>query len=257
MGLIDTHAHLAMLEHSSLEEVLRRAEESKIEKMVTVSVDEKSWEQNQRLAEKLSHVWYSLGLHPHEAKDWQALKPRFFEYLKKSQDNQKCVALGEMGLDFFYNHSDEESQRQCFKEQLEIAQKENLPIIIHCRDAFRQTYNLIREVGLGSRGGVMHCFTGGVAEAEEAIDLGLIISFSGILTFKTAKNIQEAASKISLDKIVLETDCPFLAPVPFRGKPNEPSLLPHTASFLANLRGVSTEVIENATSKNAGRLFDI
>lgn len=257
MSLIDTHAHLAMLEHASLEEVLKRAKEAQIEKMVTVSVDEKSWEQNQKLAETLSHVWYSLGLHPHEAKGWLSLKPKFFEAFKKAKENQKCVALGEMGFDFFYNYSDEKSQKQCFQEQLEIAQKENLPIIIHCRDAFRQTYDLIKDVGLSPRGGVMHCFTGGVSEAEEAIELGLLISFSGILTFKTAKNIQEAATKISLEKIVLETDCPFLAPVPHRGKPNEPSLLPNTAAFLASLRGVSLEVIENATSQNAAQLFSL
>ncbi len=256
-GFIDTHAHLAMLEHSSLAEVLERAETSQIEKMVTVSVDEKSWESNRLLAEKHPHIWYSLGLHPHEAKHWEKSQPAFLEAFGQAKKNGRCVALGEMGLDFYYNHSDKEIQIRCFEEQLVFAKQWDLPVIIHCRDAFRETYDLIQKVGLGPRGGVMHCFTGNTQQAFEAIDLGLFISFSGILTFKTAREIQEASRAIDLSKVVLETDCPFLAPVPFRGKPNEPSLLPETTEVLAGLRGVDLSVIRETTSQNASRLFSI
>lgn len=256
-GFVDTHAHLAMLEHASLSEVLDRAKTSQIEKMVTVSVDEKSWESNRVLAETNSNVWYSLGLHPHEAKDWMNCKSRFLDAYQAAKKNQKCVALGEMGLDFYYNHSDREVQLQCFEEQLTLAKKWNLPVIIHCRDAFQDTYDLLRKVGLGPKGGVMHCFTGNKDQAKEAVDLGLMISFSGILTFKTAQVLKEAAKSLDLSNIVLETDCPFLAPVPFRGKPNEPSLLPETAKVLSELKSVSLDEVREHTTDNASRLFHI
>lgn len=256
-GFIDTHAHLAMLEHASLSEVFERARTSHIEKMITVSVDEKSWEQNRQLAEKHSHVWYSLGLHPHEAKFWEGSRSKFLEAFELAKKNGRCVALGEMGLDFFYNHSEKDIQIRCFEDQLALSKKWDLPVIIHCRDAFKETYEAIKKVGLSSRGGVMHCFTGNKDQALEAIDLGLLISFSGILTFKTAKDIQEAAKAIDLSKIVLETDCPFLAPVPHRGKPNEPSLLPETAKVLAQLKNLSLQLVSEKTSQNASKLFSI
>jgi len=256
-GFVDTHAHLAMLEHASLSEVLERARTSQIEKMITVSVDEKSWESNRLLAEQYPHIWYSLGLHPHEAKHWERIQPQFLNAFEKAQKNGRCVALGEMGLDFYYNHSDKENQLRCFEEQLLLAKQWDLPVVIHCRDAFHETYATIRKVGLSPKGGVMHCFTGNTQQAFEGIDLGLFISFSGILTFKTAKDIQEASRAIDLSKIVLETDCPFLAPVPFRGKPNEPSLLPETAKVLAEIKGVDLSVIREITSQNASNLFSI
>lgn len=257
MGFIDTHAHLAMLKHAKLEEVLERARESNIQKMVTVSVDETSWESNRILAEGHPHVWYSLGLHPHEAKDWAACRDRFIKAYELSKKNGRCVALGEMGLDFFYNHSERDLQIQCFEEQLELAKQWNLPVIIHCRDAFEDTYQILRKVGLGPKGGVMHCFTGNQIQAKEAVDLGLMISFSGILTFKTAHELKEAAKSLNAAHIVIETDCPFLAPVPFRGKPNEPSLLPETAKVLAQIKGLTVEEIQRTTSENASRLFSI
>jgi len=256
-GFVDTHAHLAMLEHAKLSDVLERAKAANIDKLVTVSVDEKSWEQNRMLAESYPHVWYSLGLHPHEAKEWSECKSRFLEAWTLAKANGKCVALGEMGLDFYYNHSERDLQINCFEEQLKLAKEWELPVIIHCRDAFQETYQAIRKVGLSSRGGVMHCFTGNKQQALEAIDLGLFISFSGILTFKTAQDLKEAAQKIDLSRIVLETDCPFLAPVPHRGKPNEPSLLPETAKVLAGLRNLSLEAVCSSTSQNASRLFSI
>lgn len=256
-GFIDTHAHLAMLEHASLSEVLERAEISQIEKMITVSVDEKSWASNRILAEKYPHVWYSLGLHPHEAKYWEQSRNQFLNAFEEAKRNGRCVALGEMGLDFFYNRSEKDVQIQCFEEQLNFAKQWELPVIIHCRDAFQETYDSIKRVGLSSRGGVMHCFTGNSQQALEAIDLGLLISFSGILTFKTAREIQEAAKAIDLSKVVLETDCPFLAPVPFRGKPNEPSLLPETAKVLSQLRNIDLDLVRETTSQNASKLFSI
>jgi TatD DNase family protein len=256
-GFVDTHAHLAMLEHSSLSEVLERARQADITKMVTVSVDEKSWENNRLISESVPNVWYSLGLHPHEAKDWQDCRARLVAAYELSKKNGRCVALGEMGLDFFYDHSDRSLQLSCFEEQLSLAKQWGLPVIIHCRDAFIETYDCIKRIGLSPKGGVMHCFTGNKNQAKEAVDLGLVISFSGILTFKNATDLKEAAKFIDLKNIVIETDCPFLAPVPFRGKPNEPSLLPETAKVLADLKGLSLEKIKDQTFQNASVFFGI
>jgi TatD DNase family protein len=257
MSFIDTHAHLAMLKHATLDEVLERAKQSGIEKMVSVSVDEPSWEANRDLSERFPHIYFTLGLHPHEAKHWADCKERMKSLYSSLKKKERCVAVGEMGLDFFYNHSERDTQILVLEEQLEIAKKWNLPVVIHCRDAFEETYSAVKKVGLADRGGVMHCFTGNKDQAFQAIDLGLKISFSGILTFKTANTIQEAAKAIPFTEIVLETDCPFLAPVPMRGKPNEPSYLPHTAHTLGALRGVSLEKVAEQTTANACRLFGI
>lgn len=254
MKFIDTHAHLAMLEHSPLEEVLQRAKETGIETLVSVSVDEKSWESNQSLALRFPHIYFTLGLHPHEAKHWSDIGHKIEKRYLALTDKKKCVAIGEIGLDYYYNHSDKDAQLKAFEEQLILAKKINLPIVIHCRDAFSETYSLIKKIGI-TKGGVMHCFTGNKTQAFEAIDLGLKISFSGILTFKNAIPIQEAAKAIPLKEIVIETDCPFLAPIPMRGKPNEPSYLSHTAASLAHLRSISIEEIAKATTQNAKDLF--
>lgn len=254
MKFIDTHAHLAMLEHAPLQEILMRAKTAQIETLVTVSVDEKSWLPNQNIAEKEAGVFYSLGMHPHDAKDWLDAKPRMLAALN-SPVAGKCVAIGETGIDFHYNHSARHEQIQAFTEQLQIAKERDLPVIIHCRDAFEDTFAAVKKIGLCSRGGVMHCFTGNKEQAFQAVDLGLKISFSGILTFKKAEPIQQAARALNQKDIVIETDCPFLAPVPFRGKPNEPSLLIETAKFLATLRGEKLEEVAAFTTANAQSLF--
>ena len=253
---IDTHAHLYLLEHASRDEIISRSDEAGIQKMVTVSVDEKSWGTNREDSQKHEHVFYSIGLHPHEAKDWQTLKPKMKSLFDQGVP-PKCVAIGEMGMDFYYDNSPKEMQIEAFEEQLQFANQWNLPIIIHCRDAFDLVYDSIRSIGLNPKGGVMHCFTGGPDEAKAAVDIGLKISFSGILTFKNAQKIRDAAKSLSLNDVVLETDCPFLAPVPVRGKPNEPSYLPHTAACLAQTMGYRIEVIAQHTTENAKRLFGL
>lgn len=251
--LIDTHCHLGMLEHGTSEEILARAKDAGITRMVTVSVDEPSWGVNRKFAEHHDHVFYSVGLHPHEAKDWRDCRDR----MKALAPAPKCVAIGEMGLDFYYNHSDREAQIEAFEEQLEFAKGVGLPIIIHCRDAFDDLFSIIRKKGLGPAGGVMHCFTGGPPDAKDAVDLGLHISFSGIVTFKNAETLREAARIIPEESILVETDCPFLAPVPHRGKPNEPSFLPHTLQQVAAVRKVDPQALAEKTTENAVRFFSL
>lgn len=255
--LFDTHAHLAMLEHAPLQVVLERAKAAGIETMVSVSVDEASWQLNQDLAEKLPHVYYSVGLHPHEAQHWGTLKEKIESFIDKSPVRAKCVAIGEMGLDFYYNKSPREAQIQAFKDQLALAKKKNLPIIIHCRDSFTELYDLLRTEGMPPKGGVMHCFTGNETQAKEALDLGLYISFSGIVTFKNAKPLQEAAKMVPADRIVIETDCPFLAPVPHRGSPNEPAYLLETLKCVSSLRGLLPGELAPLVLENSKRLFSL
>lgn len=253
---IDTHAHLAMLSHADLDTVLKRAHQSGVLEMLTVSVDPQSWEKNRKIAEERSGVFFSIGLHPSEANQWESQRSAMEAYFGSGVP-AKCVAIGETGLDFQYPTPTKDQQLAALHWQLNLAKRHDLPIILHCRDAFADLYAFLRKEGLGRAGGVMHCFTGNTAQAKEAIDLGLKISFSGILTFKNAAPIQEAARSIPLTEVVIETDCPFLAPVPHRGKPNEPSLVTFTAQQLAALLGASIENIAEKTTENARRLFRI
>jgi len=256
MRLVDTHAHLAMLEQSPLENILAHAKAQGVEKMVTVSTDEGSWESNRNIATAHPHIFYTLGLHPHDSLRFAECAGQLNDFFTNGAP-EKCVGIGEMGLDFHYNFSPREIQLDVFEAQLVLAKKVELPIIIHCRDAFSELYETIRRVGLSDRGGVMHCFTGNTEQALEAIELGLMISFSGILTFKNSAPLRETAGKVPDSSLLVETDCPFLAPVPFRGKPNEPAFLPMTAQTLAAARGVAAEYIADLTFQNAIRFFRI
>jgi TatD DNase family protein len=251
--LIDTHSHLALLKHSPLSEILDRAKTEGVVKMISVATEENDWESNRAVALAHPNVYYSLGLHPHEASHWEKCEKNLMNYF----DATKCVALGEMGLDFFYNHSPKEIQIVAFEAQLLLSQQMNLPVIIHCRDAFEELFASIKKVGLSSRGGVMHCFTGNADQAKRSVELGLMISFSGILTFKNAEPIREAAKVVPRSRLLVETDCPFLAPIPNRGKPNEPSFLPYTAKALAATLGETPEEIFRTTTENAVHFFKL
>ncbi len=254
LKFVDTHAHLALLEHSPLEEILKRAEWAGITKMISVSTDEPSWESNRNLALAHPNIYYSIGLHPHDAVRWTECAANM-EKLFENGVPPKCVAIGELGLDFHYNMSPPDIQVHVLESQFAMARKYELPVIIHCRDAFDELYGAIRRVGLSPRTGVMHCFTGDTVRAKEALDLGLKISFSGIVTFKNAATLREAAKIIPADSLLVETDCPFLAPIPFRGKPNEPAFMPLTAQTLAEVRGVTPEEIAEQTTRNAIDFF--
>lgn len=244
-----------MLKHAPLQEILERSKKAGISKMLSVSVDEVSWQANQDLAKNNENVYYSLGIHPHEAIHWNGLKDKFVSYYESSPVKKKCLAVGEIGLDYFYNHSPRETQITAFLDQLEIAKKLDLPIIIHCRDSFDELYGLLRTHGMPSKGGVMHCFTGNSGQAKEALDLGFYISFSGIVTFKKATDLQAAAKIVPEDRIVVETDCPFLAPVPHRGAPNEPAFIVETVKFLSGLRNVPLDSLATSLEGNSSRLF--
>lgn len=251
---VDTHCHLPMLSHGTREEILARAKTAGLTHLVTIGTEPKDWEPSRLAAAEQGNVYYTLGLHPHAALEWSNVKADLLRYFDKGVP-EKCVGIGETGLDYYYDNSPREEQKQCFREQLELARKVNLPLIIHCRDAYDDLYAILAEDGMPKAGGIMHCFTGTADVARGALKHGLMISFSGILTFKKAEPIREAAKIVPDDKLLLETDCPFLAPVPQRGKPNEPSFLPHTATVLAQVRGQDEATVAKNTSANAKRLF--
>ncbi len=254
MRFVDTHAHLPMLEHSPIPEVLRRASSAGIDTLVTVATELSNWESSRRHAEENANVFYTVGLHPHQADQWAECEADLAQRFAGGVP-AKCVGIGETGLDFHYNYAPRDQQIHALEAQLAFAKKYDLPIVLHCREAFTDLFASIKKIGLGTGGGVMHCFTGAAPDAKAAIDLGLKISFSGILTFKNADGLRDAAKALPLSELVLETDCPFLAPIPFRGKPNEPSFLPHTAVVLATAQAKTLEAVAEATTRNAKHLF--
>ncbi len=253
MEYVDTHCHLPMLTHAPLETILQRANASNVTKLLTVATELANWESSRALAEKYDFIYFSLGLHPHYAKEWKNSKQSLDIYCTQPLP-LKCVAIGEIGLDYHYQLSSKQDQLFALEEQLQFATKMGLPVILHCRNAFSDLYALFKRFSLR---GVMHCFTGTYQDAKDALDLGLKISFSGIITFKNALDLRQVAAKVPITETLVETDCPYLAPVPFRGQTNEPSYLPFTGKLLAALHGVTEEKLCQQTTENAVKLFGL
>ncbi len=256
-SFIDTHAHLAMLDHAPLEDILARARAQGISKMITVSTHEESWAANEKISAASADIYFTLGLHPHDSEKVPNCEKALRSFYAASSLKKKCVAVGETGLDFFYNFAGKEAQISQFETQIKLASDWNMPLVIHCREAFHMLFESLKKIGVPKKAGVMHCFTGTTEEALESVKLGFSISFSGILTFKNGDSLRATAKEIPEDRLLIETDCPFLAPVPNRGKKNEPSFLPSTAAVLAAVRGASIEHIAKITSENAIKLFNL
>ena len=255
--IIDTHCHLADRKlDADLDAILQRAAEAGIGTIVSVGAIS-SIETDRRtveIAEAHPHVYAAIGVHPHDAKDCDVDRIAGLRDLAKSR---KVVAIGESGLDFHYMHSPIEAQEAALRRQLELASELELPIVIHCRNAEDRMVAIVREVGMPPRGGVIHCFTGNREAAREFVALGFHISFSGIVTFRNAREIQEAAPTVPDDRVMVETDAPYLAPEPYRGKRNEPAFERRTLEALAKLRGIEADRLADITSDNAQRLFRI
>jgi TatD DNase family protein len=253
--IIDTHCHLADPKlYADLDGVLRRAGEADIGAIVSVGAIS-SIETDQRtveIAERHPQIYAAIGVHPHDAKDCD---PERIGMLRELAQSKKVVAIGESGLDFHYMHSPMERQEAALRRHLELAVELDLPISIHCRDAEKRLAAIVREVAMPSRGGVIHCFTGNIDAAREFVALGFHISFSGIVTFRNAREIQAAAPTVPDDRVLLETDGPYLAPEPHRGKRNEPAYARRTLEVLAKLRGIESDRLAVITSDNARRLF--
>jgi len=250
--MIDTHCHLDMYGEEGLDAVLKRAEEAGVEAFITIGSDRESNYANIEIAKRYSPVYLSVGVHPHDAKDFSGETPdEILGFIRE----EKVVALGETGLDYHYDHSPRETQRKVFIAHLDIASRTGLPVIIHSREAKQDTLRILGESGV--RKGVLHCFSGDFDMAEKAMEMGFFISIAGPVTFKNARRLQEIAVAIPDMYLLVETDAPYLTPEPFRGKRNEPAYIVNTLMKLAELRGVSYEDMVRITSVNAKRLFRI
>ncbi|MBI3589780.1 MAG: TatD family hydrolase [Candidatus Melainabacteria bacterium] len=254
MTFIDSHSHLILEPfNNDRDTVIQEAFSNGITHIVQSCDNLEEVERNLILTKKYKNLYSSVGIHPHEAKLWQAVtKDTIIKYTKE----ETVIAIGETGLDFYYNYSSKEEQLLAFKEQIKIAKEVSLPLIIHCRDAFKEALEMLKEEK-PECAGVFHCYTGDLQTAREAIKLGFYISWSGILTFNNATKLKEAAREISLTNSLIETDCPFLTPIPHRGKRNEPKYVRFVAEELAKIHNVSVDEVGEITSKNTKKLFGI
>ena len=249
--LIDTHTHIHGTEFDSDRDLaLTRARSAGVEACVAVGTDVEDSRRAIELAGKHSDVVAAVGVHPHEAK---TIDDAAYQALDGLAQEPRVVAYGEIGLDYYYEHSPREAQRGHFTGQIAIASRYKLPLIIHTRDAWDDTFAILETQP--HVGGVFHCFTGSLAHAQRAIGCGFFISFSGIVTFAKSHELQEVARRIALDRVLIETDCPFLAPVPYRGRRNEPAYVTEVAKKIAELRGISVEEVARRTTENARRCF--
>ncbi|MGM0855390.1 MAG: TatD family hydrolase [Bacillota bacterium] len=253
--LFDTHVHLnAEQFNEDLEEVISRAREAGVEKMVVVGFDRPTINRAMELIEQYEFLYASIGWHPVDAID---MKDEDLAWIEELSNHPKVVAIGEMGLDYHWDKSPKDVQKEVFRKQIHLAKKVKLPIIIHNRDATQDIVNILREEGAEEVGGIMHCFSGSPEIAQECVDMNFYISLGGPVTFKNAKKPKEVAKEIPLEKLLIETDCPYLAPHPHRGKRNEPAYVKLVAEQIADLKEVSFEEVENITTENAKKLFNI
>lgn len=252
--LIDSHCHLnykGLIEDQA--NVLERARARGVGTMLNIATRESEWDAVLDTAARERDVWATVGIHPHEADEHPHVDTA---KLVERAAHPRVVGIGETGLDYYYDHSDRDRQRRSFRAHIAACRETGLPLIVHTRDAEEDTLSIMREeMEQGPYRGVIHCFTASGAFADAAMELGFYISISGIVTFKSAKDLQETAARLPLDRLLIETDSPFLAPVPHRGKPCEPAFVADTARFLADLRGESVEQLADATSANFRALF--
>ena len=249
--LIDSHAHLEMKEFDSdREEVIERARQAGVDYIITVGTNLVLSRKALSLAHQYENIYATIGIHPH---DVAKTSNKTFDDLRVLAGDKKVIAYGEIGLDFFRNISPHEKQIEMFNRQLELAQELKLPVIIHDRDAHEQTLQMVKASGV--RQGVFHCFSGDYNMAKECIELGFYISVPGVVTFDKAKKMRDVVQHTPLDFLLLETDCPYLAPIPHRGERNEPSFIIHTAKKIAEIKGMPWEDVAQSAARNTQKLF--
>ena len=251
--MIDSHCHL---DHepllSDLENIIQRSKDAGIEKLLTISTSIESFSRVKELVHKDEIIYGTIGIHPHEANK-DIVNSEFIE--KSLKDNNKIIGIGETGLDFFYNNSDKDKQINSFKIHIDAAIKTNVPLIIHSREAEEETFDILNDYKDQNLKILMHCFTGSKKFAKKLLDFNTFFSASGIITFKNAKELQDTFKFLPSDKILIETDSPFLAPVPNRGKKNEPSFINFTAAKLAEIRNIDKSELIKLTTNNFNKLF--
>ena len=255
--LIDSHCHLDYEPlYQNLDEVISRANLPGVEYFLTISTTIKSFEKIKLIIDKYDKIFGTIGIHPHETEKHKTLtQDNLIKYFK---NNNKIIGIGETGLDFYYNHSDKNTQIKSFVEHIRAAIKLNVPIIVHSRNAEKETYDILKDESLGMNLKIlMHCFTGSKEFSKKMLDLGAYISFSGIITFNNSLSLIKTASSVPIDRLLLETDSPYLSPVPNRGKTNEPSYIKYTAEKLSIIMDTDLDIIKKKTSENFFSLFKI
>ena len=251
--LIDSHCHLEMPDFQrDLEQVLQRAKDAGVGYIFTIGTEEKDWRKAVEIAEAQASVYAILGIHPHNAKE---IGDQTYATLRALCTHRKVKACGEMGLDFFRNFSPRDVQLRRFREQINLAKEMGLPIVVHDREAHRETLEVLKSEDAATCGGIVHCFSGDYEMARKCIDLGFYISLPGSLTYRNADRFREIVKRLPLGSLLIETDAPFLTPVPLRGRRNEPSYVRYTAEKLAEIKKVSFEKIAEMTTANASRIY--
>lgn len=249
--LIDTHAHIDMAENS--DEIIQNAAANGVKKIIIPSVEEKFFEKIIQIAENHENIYCQLGIFPSEAKTWTN---KIEQKIKELAQNPKVVAIGEIGLDYYWDKSFVEEQKEIFKKQILIANELNLPIVVHDREAHKDCIDIIKEYNQTSTV-IFHCFSGSVEMMRECVKNDWFIALGGVVTFKNAKKMKDVAKEIPIDYLLLETDSPYLTPVPYRGKENQPAYIKYVAEEIAKLRNENVEDIMIKTSQNAERVFKI
>ncbi len=252
--LVDSHCHLDFPDFADeVDDIVARAGEAGVGTMVSISTHLSRFDGVRAMAERFDNVWCSVGVHPHHASEEGQDSP---DRLIEMAAHPRVVGIGESGLDYYYDRSPRDRQQASFRAHIAAARETGLPLIVHAREADEDTADILRdEMGKGAYTGVMHCFSSGRGLAEAALELGLYISFSGILTFKNAEELRDIARDVPADRLLVESDAPFLAPIPNRGKRNEPAYLAHTAEVLADVRGMKFKALAEHTCDNFFRVF--
>ncbi len=251
--LIETHCHLDYLKDLPLEEMRKKIFEAGIQKVITIGVDPGNLDKVFELSEQYTEIYFTQGIHPHDAKEATDIE---FQKISKRAYHRKMVAVGEIGLDYHYNNSPAEIQRQQFERQLQIAVDHDLPVVIHTREADDDTRSILKNFSIYlKKKGVLHSFTSSLELAEFALTEGFYLGFNGIITFKKAENVQEVVKMTPVERILFETDSPFLTPVPYRGKENAPYYLPYIVEKIAQLKNIPRERLEAQVYKNSLQCF--
>ena len=253
--IFDTHAHYDdEAFEADRDAIMEEIRKSNIKRVVNVGANLRSSETSIALADKYDFVYAAVGVHPDDANE---VNEEGIERLRELSRNEKVVAIGEIGLDYYWNKDNADEQKEAFKRQIDLARELSLPIIVHSREAAKDTFDILSEKRAGDMGGVIHCFSYSPEIAEEAVKMGFYIGIGGVVTFKNSKKLKETAERISMENIVLETDCPYLAPDPFRGKRNYSLYLEYVVRTIASLKGMSEEEVMRETYRNACKMYGL
>ncbi len=263
--MIDTHCHLTMvldenknIDYNQIDDIIKRMKDNGVTDAITMGVNLQDSVNALEMAYRYDNIYCAIGIHPEDVDgvDEETFK-KLEELIKDNLDSKKLVAVGEIGLDYHWRKDNKDKQVEAFEKQIELAKKYNLPIVVHCREAYGDVLEILKKYVPYDNAGVIHCYSGSVEWAKEVIKLGFLISFTGVVTYSNAVNVQEVVKWVDMDKFMVETDSPYLTPVPFRGKVNDPSYTKYTLEYIAKLKNENIEKLDKITTNNAIKLFNL